>query len=392
MIISEELAQRIVDHLMDTVERNVNIMDCNGIIIASGKKERISTFHQGGKRAVDEQTVVEIYPEEITHYVGALAGVMWPIELKKKIVGVVGVTGEPHEVRNTAKLVKTVTELILEREMSLADERSESWIKEQLLTLLFSDKPEAVMDDIVTLAAMLDYTLNLPRVVILAKFTPKQNDSFCDMGLQNLLSARIRENVLHAMNSVTFLTSEDIGLFFKKNLCIIKHIPDMITAKKFSVFTNSLVTVLHSIQPQLQIQVGIGSRALNESQLRQSYCEALFALEYPNTNTIRSIAEFDVLLDYLFSKRAACYDSCLALQALREKFNTTKGRYDMEKTLQCLLANNLSVSLSAKQLFLHRNTLKFRLDKLKKTVGLEPCHSFQHAMLCKIILSTQNSG
>ena len=121
MIISRELAQKIVDHLMEIVKRNVNMMDCNGIIIASGQPKRIDTFHQGGKLAVTKHHVVEIYPAEVLNYAGALPGVMWPIDLKDQTVGVVGVTGEPQEVRDTAKLVKTVTELILEREMFLAD-------------------------------------------------------------------------------------------------------------------------------------------------------------------------------------------------------------------------------------------------------------------------------
>ena len=55
MIISKDLAQKIVDQLMDIVQRNVNIMDCNGIIIASGQPNRINTFHQGGKLAVVKQ-------------------------------------------------------------------------------------------------------------------------------------------------------------------------------------------------------------------------------------------------------------------------------------------------------------------------------------------------
>jgi len=169
MIISKDLAQKIVDQLMDIVQRNVNIMDCNGIILASGQPNRVNTFHQGGKLAVIKQTVVEIHPEKVQDYTGALPGVMWPINLKEKTIGVVGVTGEPHEVRNTAKLVKTVTELVLEREMFLADYRSENRAKAQLMNLLFSDNPDMVMDDITTLAEMLNYKINLSRIVILIK-------------------------------------------------------------------------------------------------------------------------------------------------------------------------------------------------------------------------------
>lgn len=386
MIISRELAQKIVDQLMEIVQRNVNMMDCNGIIIASGQHHRINTFHQGGQLAVTEQNVIEIQPKDVEQYTGSLPGVMWPIDIKKKIVGVVGVTGEPSEVRNTAKLVKTVTELILEREMFLADYRSENRVKAQLVSLLFSDNPDMANEDINTLAEMLNYKIDLPRMVILVKLEPMSNDDFAARGLQNLFSARIRENVLSVIKEATFFNHEDICLFYKKNLCIIKALPDYSMEKKLDVFTTSLVTILNSIQPRLKIEIGIGSQALHMRELRQSYDEAMFALKYSNSNTIRSIHEYEILLSYLFKKQCKKCNSSLALIQIKQKFDKTKNTYDMQRTLDYLLTNNLNVSETANQLFIHRNTLKFRLNKLKSITGLDPCHFFQHAMLCKFLL------
>lgn len=386
MIISRELAQKVVDQLMDIVQRNVNIMDCNGIIIASGQRERINSFHQGGKLAVSDHNVIEILPSEVQQYAGALPGVMWPIDLKKKTVGVVGVTGEPREVRNTAKLVKTVTELILEREMFLANYRSENRVKAQLVELLFSDNPDKASDDINTLAEMLNYKMNLPRMVILTKLEPLNNNEFSSNGLQNLFSARIRENVLSAAKEATHFSNDDIGLFYKKNLCIIKAVPENFSENKMEVFISSLINMLNSVQPRLKIEIGIGSVAQNTSEIRNSYDEAFFALEHSNSKMVRSIHDYEVLLDYLLKKQ--CANSSLVLKELKDKFNKIAESYDMRTTLECLLANNMNVSTTADQLFIHRNTLKFRLNKFKKMTGLDPCHFFQHAMICKFILVT----
>lgn len=386
MIISKDLAQNVVDNLMEIVQRNVNIMDCGGIIIASGQPHRLNTFHQGGKMAVDNRDVVEIYPETVHRYAGALPGVMWPIELRDKVVGVVGVTGEPPDVRKTAKLVKTVTELILEREIFLADYRSENRAKEQLVTLLFSDNPAAA-EDAVTLAEMLNYKLHLARVVILIKLEPKPDDNYATDGLYNLLSARIREHVSKTIKEAAFFTAEDISLFFKKNLCIIKTLPDNHPEKKITVFIARVAEMLGSIQPRLKIRFGIGSRACHPSLLCQSYQEALFALEFPGEKIIRSINDYDILLDYLFDKSSPHYNTCLALRELKPRFEEISAKYDLPSTLDCLLANNMNITLAARQLFIHRNTLKFRLEKLKKITGLEPCRFFRHALLCRFLLS-----
>ncbi len=384
MIISKELAQKIVDHLMNIVQRNVNIMDCHGMIIASGQPTRINTFHQGGYSAVQTQNVIEIQPKEVKQYTGALPGVMWPIHIKEKIVGVVGVTGKPREVRNTAQLIKSVTELVLEREMFLADYRSENRVKEQLVDLLFSDNPS--QEDVHTLAEMLSYTLNLPRIVILVHLEPINKDDFTTDGLQNLFSARVRENVLGMIKDAPFFTPEDISLFYKKYLCIIKFLPDTSTTKKLNTFITSIMTMLNSLQPKLKIKIGIGSRVLHESHLRLSYREALFALEHSNSNSIHFIHEYEILLNYLMEKQCSKCDSSLALKELKEKFDEIKDNYDLEKTLTCLLKNNINVSATANQLYIHRNTLKFRLGKLKKLIGLDPCHFFQHAMICQFLL------
>jgi carbohydrate diacid regulator len=387
MIISSELAQKIVDQLMDIVQRNVNIMDCSGTIIASGQSLRINTFHQGGKLAVDRQNVVEIYPEEVQHYRGALPGVMWPIRLKEKIIGVVGVTGEPKEVRNTANLVKTVTELILEREMFLADYRSNNWMKEQFVNLLFSDKVDMVMDDIHTMAEMLNYKLNLPRTVILIKIEPNSSESFEDNGLKNLISARIREIVSKVIQQPKIVAPDDLALFYKKKLCFVRTLSGNFGESETNDFAARLIEQLKLIQGGLEIKIGIGSQVNQDRQLFHSYHEALFALEFPGSNLIRAINEYDVLVGFLFDKQFAKQSSCLALRELKRKFVEIKGQYDMEKTLECLLANNLNLSLTASRLYIHRNTLKFRLERLKKMTGLEPSHNFQHAMLCKFLLT-----
>lgn len=45
---------------------------------------------------------------------------------------------------------------------------------------------------------------------------------------------------------------------------------------------------------------------------------------------------------------------------------------DLTKTLQSLFENDLNVSLTARRLYMHRNTLIYRLHKIKKLTGLDP--------------------
>ncbi|MCL1866510.1 MAG: helix-turn-helix domain-containing protein, partial [Oscillospiraceae bacterium] len=54
-------------------------------------------------------------------------------------------------------------------------------------------------------------------------------------------------------------------------------------------------------------------------------------------------------------------------------------------TLQRFFENNLNVSETSRKLFVHRNTLVYRLDKIKKLTGLD-LREFEHAIIFKIAL------
>lgn len=57
---------------------------------------------------------------------------------------------------------------------------------------------------------------------------------------------------------------------------------------------------------------------------------------------------------------------------------------ELMRTAECLFENNLNVSRSAVYLYMHRNTLIYRLKKLKRITGLDIC-DFYDAVIFKIL-------
>ncbi len=58
---------------------------------------------------------------------------------------------------------------------------------------------------------------------------------------------------------------------------------------------------------------------------------------------------------------------------------------EIVKTIDDFLKNDLNVLKTSKQTFMHRNTLLYRIGKVKKMVGLDIRH-FDDALTMKIIL------
>ena len=58
-------------------------------------------------------------------------------------------------------------------------------------------------------------------------------------------------------------------------------------------------------------------------------------------------------------------------------------------TLNKFFENNLNVSETSRQLFVHRNTLVYRIEKIQKSTGLD-LRSFDDALTFKIALVVVN--
>ncbi|CQR73773.1 Carbohydrate diacid regulator [Sporomusa ovata DSM 2662] len=391
MILSSELAQQIVNKIMPIVHHNVNIMNDEGIIIGSGDNKRLDSFHQGAEEVIRSGKVVEIYPEDLTLYPGALPGLNWPIIVNTQIVGVVGVSGDPDTVRSTAELVKIVAELILEREIFMEEFRSQSHFHEGFIMLLLSEQAEANYSQITAQAAVLRFDLNLPRLIAVANVEPILENAFTNYGSYDLVSTRTRESLTQLLETSNFIDEKDMIAFLENQLISIKHFPLETPVQVINDWGHSFLQLIKSAYPETNLSLGIGSLTESPLAMRSSYNEAQFELkEHQRDNDISSIYDFDNLATYLVREPQAT-SSCAAFKVLQDKLtNKTYVKYDMRNTILSLLKNNLNLSATAKDLFIHRNTLVFRLNKLKQLTGLSPAQYINHAILCKFLYANDN--
>lgn len=115
--LGRELAQRVVDRISPTLRHNVNVMDPAGLIIASRDATRIGTLHAGARQAAESGAAVVIRAGDDPR--AGLPGVNLPFELDGKMVGVVGLTGDPDDVMPVAEVAVLTIRLLLEREMEM---------------------------------------------------------------------------------------------------------------------------------------------------------------------------------------------------------------------------------------------------------------------------------
>lgn len=137
--LDHDLAQDIVDRAMAILPYNVNVMDNQGLILASGERERINTRHEGAQLVLANGRVVEIDEHTAVNLKGVQPGINLPLMLDQRLIGVLGITGEPAQLRTYAELVRMTAEMLLGQRNQQAEQQWRRQRCDDLLALLLGD-------------------------------------------------------------------------------------------------------------------------------------------------------------------------------------------------------------------------------------------------------------
>ena len=171
----------------------------------------------------------------------------------------------------------------------------------------------------------------------------------------------------------------------ENEIAIVKEVEKGTTTSQIEDFARSIIDTLMS-EHYVQSTIGIGTIVKTVKDLAFSFKEAQVALEaskvfdserlivsYENLGIARLVYQLPTTLCKIF---------------LKEVFrNGSIESLDQETlfTIQRFFENNLNISETSRKLFIHRNTLVYRLDKIKRLTALD-LREFDDAIVFKIAL------
>ena len=171
-LLAESTARQIVQRAMSIISHSVNVMDSNGVIIASGNPSRLFQGYEGAVLALTENRVVEIDAVTAAHLKGVRPGINLPFSFHSQQVGVIGISGEPAQVRAYAELVKMAAEMMVEQAALLDQHQWEKRYREELANQLL--QPQPASGSLEAMAAYLGLDLQQPRIVWIAELQDTQ--------------------------------------------------------------------------------------------------------------------------------------------------------------------------------------------------------------------------
>jgi len=387
MKITHKLAQDIVDKTMSILGKNINIMDENGVIIGSGDKSRLNQFHEGAAQVIKEGKKLEIYSKDINHLVGAKPGINLPIEHNNKIIGVVGITGEPNEVSPFGEVIKMTVEMMLQQEFLLKEIQLEQQARGNFIHDLISGRMGNDPDLFITRGQIVGYDILIPRVALVIdiyQFEKTAKQSFqTSKGLKRgeIYLQRLKDDVLTTIQGIFVDTPQEIvsyaggGRFVVLKIINLKDSDEMVRKKIFRMGEKIKNTISQKVR--FKVTVGIGEHHEEGIQgLNKSFKEATQALDVG----IRLGGAGDIyhINGLGIGRILAEIKKDTQQEIIKKTFYSVKevrGRKINETLLETLKAffdNNLSVSKTAQVIYIHRNTLLYRLRRVKEITGLDP--------------------
>jgi carbohydrate diacid regulator len=168
-------------------------------------------------------------------------------------------------------------------------------------------------------------------------------------------------------------------------VAVIKQITYFTTPEELEKIAQSIETTLKN-ELYVRPVIGYGTVSEHLRTLADSYKEAQTAIDVGKVfDSDRSIINYENLG---IGRLIYQLPTTLCEIFLSEVFKKNSiDSLDLETlfTINKFFENNLNVSETSRKLFVHRNTLVYRLEKIKKLTGLD-LRQFDHAIVFKVAL------
>lgn len=318
-ILTKEQAQKYVNQLMEDVPYNINIIDQDGTIIASGDPGRIGDFHFSGKKAFQRKAKVLVYSDQD----GERQGANEPVTIQGKIICVVGISGAPEEVQNYTKLLSSMIKLLIEQEVDAMLSVQKKQDDEMFINHLVKNT-QAIYNEEIKEEARDKYHLDLTQsvTVVLSK------------------EANALKQLAQSLKLTIFTYQSDALLLVNTNVVSREHIKALTDD---GTWVDSGQNIAESI-------ANIQQTAIYFSLLQLDHTGPVFVKDHPF---------------YLFTPGVFKKDDVLF-----ERVDQMED--ELATTLAIFIKHNLDTRATSEELFIHRNTVNYRLEKIHRQTQLNP--------------------
>ncbi len=223
--------------------------------------------------------------------------------------------------------------------------------------------------DIYIRAKELHFATDAPRAVFLVRQVGSSDVATVDV-LGGMFPDKLQDFVLSVNET---------------DIAVIKQLGDVASPEELEKLARSMEDTLKS-KLFIKTVIGIGTVAEHLRELSDAYKEAQTAIEVGKVfDTEKSIMHYENLGIGRLIYQLPTTLCDIFLSEVFKKNSIDSLDQETLFTINKFFENNLNVSETSRKLFVHRNTLVYRLEKIKKLTGLD-LRQFDHAIVFKVAL------
>lgn len=351
-IMSSRIFQNVIIQMKDAVDRTIGVVDEQGFVVASSELamigSRLDDFHiyefdePEQPVTTSNRTYCALYsPSADFEYAAFAEG---NDQMSKTICAIAAVAfneakNNYEEKHNKAAFVKNI-------------------ISDNILP-----------GDIYVRAKELHFVTDEPRAVLLVRQTENSDVAAVEV-IQRLFPDKQKDFVLNINEA---------------DVVVVKALPSASCPEEVLKIARGIEQALQD-EMGIKTIIGISTNAKHLRELADKYKEAQVAIDvgrifesektiinYENLGLGRIIYQLPTTLCEMF------------LNEVFKKNPIETLDEDTLQTINCFFENNLNVSETSRKLYVHRNTLVYRLEKIKKLTGLD-LREFDHAIVFKVAM------
>lgn len=346
------MLQNTILQMKEATDRTVGVMNVTGEVVACTDQSLKGTLRDDALSALEEMIGSYMVRDGDTYKPVATPGARFEY--------VVFVSGEDEYARSLAVMAA----LAVGNAKKYYDEKHDraTFIKNIILDNILSG-------DIYMKASELRMPQDVPHVVYLIRQV-----EHCDTAAIDIVSNMFPDKMKDFVISIS-----------ETELAVVCETSKNTEAKQFIKVAESIRDTLKA-ELLTKTEIGIGTVAHTLKDLAGSYKEAQSAINVGKMfDTERDVMSYENLG---IGRLIYQLPTTLCEMFLSEVFkDNSLDALDSETlmTIQKFFENNLNVSETSRNLFVHRNTLVYRLEKIKKITGLD-LREFDHAIIFKVAL------
>ena len=349
-MISNQILQSTIDGLKNIIRRELSVAEREGKIVATTEESMVNTVIENADIFIQspaENQLVQGYQ-------------YFKVFDNGSPEYIVMIKGEDEEAYRIGKITAFQIQNLLVAYKERFD--GDNFIKNLLLDNL-------LLVEIYSRAKKLRIENNVPRVVFLIETEIDKEFNVVEI-VRSIFPTKQKD----------FVTAVD-----EKSIILVKELKEKDSKEEIDQISKHIYDTL-SAEAMTSVYVAIGTVVNDLKNVSASYKEAKMALEVGKIfEENKKIVNYEQLgIGRLIYQLPAPLCKMFINEVLH---GLSMDQFDEETltTVNKFFENNLNVSETSRQLYIHRNTLVYRLDKLQKMTGLD-LRNFDDAIIFKIML------